>query len=326
MAALCAVPALADAGLMIDGKLTDAVPAIVNNRTYLPLRSVFEALGAYVEWDGATQTVFAQKRFDDISMTVNADVYKLNGEEMPMEAPVIIEDGRTLVPVRAAGDALGCKVEWDQDSRTVILTTPKSEHDFLDIYLDFWGKNDAGSVVLAGRAAYPEIDNESGDSVIEAFNDYLAAQTEQMCDDVLLNKIDAASESGGGYMLERRFDVVCDSGGIVSVLSIDSLFGGGAYPEMKASATSFDLNNGRILTVEDVLGEEFSAVKCRVLELFADKINAAPQDFYTDAAQHISDAVTQSGWYIAEDGVHFFVDPGILAPPEKGICEIVIKR
>lgn len=320
-------PALADANLVLDGRKMDASPVIINERTYLPLRAVFEALGAYVEWDGQARTVYAQKRLYDISMTVGADVCRVNGEVLAIDAPVIIDgDGRTMVPVRAAGDALGCEVEWDADSRTVILTSPASEHDFLDVYMDFWGENSDGEIVLTGRAAYPEIDDETGDGVIEAFNDYLAAETEQMCDSVLLNKLDDAEKSGVSYMFERRFDIVCDSGGIVSVLNYDSLFDGRAYPQITVSAVSFDLNNGRILSVKDATGEEFSALKGRVVDMVAQKINAAPQEFYTDALSRISDAVTESGWYIANDGVHFFVDPGTIAPPEQGICEVVIAK
>ena len=75
-----------DAGNKVD-------PQLVNNRTMVPLRAIFEALGASVEWDGETQTVTSKKDETTISLTIGNNIATVtNGEETEeLEDEVVIE-------------------------------------------------------------------------------------------------------------------------------------------------------------------------------------------------------------------------------------------
>lgn len=100
----------------------DQPPLIVDGRTLVPLRAIFEGLGAAVDWDGATRTVTSTLDGTTIVMTVDSAVMYKNGEAVTLDVPAKIVNGRTMVPVRAVGEAFGADVRWDDATRTVYVT------------------------------------------------------------------------------------------------------------------------------------------------------------------------------------------------------------
>ena len=87
----------------------------------VPLRAIFEALGASVEWDDATKTVTAVKGDITIKMTIGNDSFARNDETVALDSPATIVDSRTLVPVRAIAESFGSKVGWIAESKTVTI-------------------------------------------------------------------------------------------------------------------------------------------------------------------------------------------------------------
>lgn len=123
--------------VMYDGNTIDfdVQPEIIDDRVMVPMRAIFEAFGAMVKWDGDSQTITAKKKSKTISMTIgNTDMTK-NDETYSFDTAPVIEDGRTLVPVRAVSDMLGLDVEWEDSDKTVTITTPTEEED------DSWKEN-----------------------------------------------------------------------------------------------------------------------------------------------------------------------------------------
>ena len=108
----------------IDGKKIafDVQPQLINNRTMVPLRAIFEALGATVDWNDATQTVTSTKGATTISLTINNPTMYVNGTSVALDSPACLVGARTLVPVRAISEAFGTKVEWDDSTSTVNIT------------------------------------------------------------------------------------------------------------------------------------------------------------------------------------------------------------
>lgn len=102
----------------------DVSPQIVDGRTLVPLRVIFEALGAEVEWDGEAQTVTAKKDDTRISMTIGNNVITVNSEEIALDVPPQIINDRTLVPVRAVAEGFGANVDWQSETSTVVINTP----------------------------------------------------------------------------------------------------------------------------------------------------------------------------------------------------------
>jgi hypothetical protein len=101
----------------------DAKPFIEKGTTMVPVRGVFEELGATLEWDGKTETVTA-KRFDaHIELTVGKLVARVNGEINTLpKAPVNI-NGRVYIPLRFVSEALGAQVGWEQKTHTVSINS-----------------------------------------------------------------------------------------------------------------------------------------------------------------------------------------------------------
>lgn len=101
----------------------DVQPQIINDRTMVPLRTIFEALGASVDWNEETRTVTSSKGSAYVSLTVDSADMSVNGTSVALDAPACVIDGRTLVPIRAVSEAYNTSVDWDAASRTVYITT-----------------------------------------------------------------------------------------------------------------------------------------------------------------------------------------------------------
>lgn len=100
----------------------DTNPVIYNSRTLVPLRIIFEALGAEISWDDSIKTVTAIKDGKTVKVPVNKNAIYINGEEIELDVAAKIVNSRTLVPVRAVTEAFSCTVSWDDATKTVIIT------------------------------------------------------------------------------------------------------------------------------------------------------------------------------------------------------------
>jgi hypothetical protein len=104
----------------------DVPPVIINGRVMVPLRAIFEALGATVQWNPADQSIVATKGNTTIKLQVGSTSALNNGAQVTLDATPQIVDGRTLVPVRFVGEALGAQVTWDAANRRVNIVTMSS--------------------------------------------------------------------------------------------------------------------------------------------------------------------------------------------------------
>ena len=125
--------------VQIDGKMIDFTDEngnkveaqLINNRTMVPLRKIFEELDCIIEWDQQTKTVTAKKDAQTIKLTIGnkkayvTDFYGLNETEITLDSEPVIVDNRTLVPLRFIGESLGADVGWDQANQTAIIISYK---------------------------------------------------------------------------------------------------------------------------------------------------------------------------------------------------------
>ena len=116
----------------------DTKPFVEDGRTLVPMRAIFEALGATVEWDDATKTVTGVSDSGSVEMQVGSDTIKINGNDVPVDVPAQIVDGRTVVPVRVISEGLNCDVDWSQETRTVIISSILGmlDYDPLSLWTD----------------------------------------------------------------------------------------------------------------------------------------------------------------------------------------------
>ena len=101
----------------------DVPPQIIDGRTLVPMRKIFESLGAVVSWDSDTQTATGHKGDTIVNISINSKTLFKNGVPKALDVPPALIDGRTLVPVRAIAESFDCEVNWIQETRSVEIST-----------------------------------------------------------------------------------------------------------------------------------------------------------------------------------------------------------
>lgn len=99
----------------------DVKPQIINGRTMVPIRAIFEKMGAVVEWDGNTSSAICTKGDTVVKMTVNSMDMYINNQLTKMDISPVVIDGRTLAPARYVAEAFGADVQWSQKNNTVVI-------------------------------------------------------------------------------------------------------------------------------------------------------------------------------------------------------------
>lgn len=102
---------------------TDQPPVMVQGRVMLPLRAIFEALDASVDWDRKKQTVTAIKGDTTVVLKIKSRVAIINNQTVTLDVPAQILGGRTMVPVRFVSEALGQDVDWNTRSQVVTINS-----------------------------------------------------------------------------------------------------------------------------------------------------------------------------------------------------------
>lgn len=104
---------------------TDVPPIIQNDRTLVPLRVISEKLGAMVEWLPETRqvTISDPETEMNILLTIDQEKVLINDNEIILDAPPIIKNDRTLVPLRFISENFSRLVKWEGDERLVRITS-----------------------------------------------------------------------------------------------------------------------------------------------------------------------------------------------------------
>lgn len=119
---MLAAPAFA-VNRYVDGNgLSSVQPRLERGVTLVPMRGIFETLGATVDYNGTTKTITAQKDGTKITLTVNNKTAYVNGKSYKLDVPAKIIRGTTLVPVRFISEALQATVDYNGSLEEVTIT------------------------------------------------------------------------------------------------------------------------------------------------------------------------------------------------------------
>lgn len=176
----------------------DQAPVIISDRTMVPVRAIYEALGAEVSWDAQTRTASGTKDGTTVTFVIDEAFVMVNENKKKIDAPACIVNDRTLVPVRALAEGFNTMVDWDAANRIVFLYDGKyaetskavktgislvhiknmdtklhpvkvmlsgeGKTDFSDVNVTKTGKNilDISKVKLGANAADMSVDSENG--------------------------------------------------------------------------------------------------------------------------------------------------------------------
>lgn len=102
----------------------DVQPQLINGRTLVPLRAVFEKMGCNVEWNQKNKSALISFKGNTLLLRINNSSMVLNNTNLQrkLDVPAQLISSRTMIPLRYAAEALGFNVQWDNSSKTVIVS------------------------------------------------------------------------------------------------------------------------------------------------------------------------------------------------------------
>ncbi|CAN7762141.1 stalk domain-containing protein [Paenibacillus sp. LjRoot56] len=96
-------------------------PEIINGTTMVPLRKIFESLGATIHWESTTQSISASRGNVTVKLSVNSDTAYINDEKVLLDQVPVIKNELTLVPLRFITESFGGQVIWDENNKLIDL-------------------------------------------------------------------------------------------------------------------------------------------------------------------------------------------------------------
>ncbi|WP_084406210.1 NlpC/P60 family protein [Alkalicoccus chagannorensis] len=100
---------------------TDQAAILKNGRTLVPMRAIFEELGASVQWNSSSQTVSGTLNGQKVSLTIGSSTAYTSVTTVSLDQPAEIINGRTMVPLRFVGESLGASVDWNGSQQTAVI-------------------------------------------------------------------------------------------------------------------------------------------------------------------------------------------------------------
>jgi hypothetical protein len=110
----------------VDGNpvnFANQTPVIENSRVLIPLRGVFEKMGATVVWDPDQKTVTARRNGDRVRLKIGSRTSTVNGVTHTLDTAPQVLDGRTMVPIRFISESLQAQVEWKAEEKLVLVSS-----------------------------------------------------------------------------------------------------------------------------------------------------------------------------------------------------------
>ncbi len=174
-------------GIRINGRfLYSDVPAFIENgRTLVPLRAIFEGVGAEVSWDADTATATGTKDGTTVQITEGSNIAKVNGNDVTLDVAANTYDGRFMVPVRFIAESLGATVNWRAEAQIVdieaevplyLFTREKEFENEIDIVAGEYSKdvvdklNDIEKAIDGSIGSYFAIEGKDGQSAWAVFD------------------------------------------------------------------------------------------------------------------------------------------------------------
>jgi hypothetical protein len=101
----------------------DQSPIMRSNRVLVPLRGVFEELGATVNWDSSKDLVTATRNGQTVELYIGKTTARVGDKELTLDQPATVLNGRAMVPLRFLAESLGATVDWRATDMTVTIKT-----------------------------------------------------------------------------------------------------------------------------------------------------------------------------------------------------------
>lgn len=321
--AACAGSAFAAPSVVINNQTLklDQPPVVIDSRTLVPMRTIFEALGCEIQWYADTQTVVAQKDLDFFSLQVGKDILYAGEKELKLDVPAQIVNNHTMVPLRAVSEALDANVSWDADTETVNIVL--AEQGSYNYTMEKYTQNTANGTV---DMAYPQFTDKTN-SILSGLNSQLSAAAHTRAtafqQDITNNMEPGATYT---YSVMDRYALKYNKQPYFSILFQTVQDTGGAHPMTTRNAITYDMTTGKALALTDILNGDQSAIDQRILDGFTAMLEANPDQFYAEADKSLREAIAAKsyGFYLTEQGLTIYFQLYDIAPYAAGFQEYTI--
>lgn len=327
--------------VVVDGQTLsfDQPPVIQDDRVLVPMRAIFQALGAAVYWDEPAQTVTAQTAADSLQFRIgDTGLYKNGALAYSMSVPAQIINERTLVPIRAVSESFGAAVGWDEASYTVTIqsggqtVTPAQPITPTENNSDIQSGPKAGGFSAEVRAedgtavltVTLECDIVETGSAAERINTALAELTFAEGQGFLREYSDAALRAYAANPSDFRPYYIVGSwhltqtDGYVSFLA-SVISNTGAAEQTAYSSHTYSLSTGKETGLTELVDDSQTELESLWRAGFQALIDKKPAAFYSDAETKLERSLKSVGFYLTEDGIVFYLPPESIAPADAGL-------
>jgi hypothetical protein len=128
-------------------------PTMVDGRISVPLREIFQRMGAQVHWNSATSTVTADRTGTNVQLRIGEYTAQVDGRTVNLDSPATLVSGHVMVPIRFVSEALGARVNWHEQTQTVAIYTSATAIAKVDPSFDSYAGNGsaAGPAILSNE-------------------------------------------------------------------------------------------------------------------------------------------------------------------------------
>ena len=165
-----AVPAQAAVKIYVNGEAMhfDQPPVTQAGRVFVPLRGVFQALGASVVFSNGQIDATGDGR--TISLTIGSTRATVDGRPSSLDAAPFLIGSRTMIPLRFVAQSLGASVNWDEADNSVVITSgAPAQRPAPSVYFVY--RSPSGPVAAGVRRVGFELNRSTEPSLFQTFLD-----------------------------------------------------------------------------------------------------------------------------------------------------------
>lgn len=319
----------------------DQPPIIKEDRTLVPMRRIFEALGAGVRWEESTKTVTAMNTEDVIVFRIGEkELYKNGKPVYTMSVPAQIVNDRTLVPLRAVAESMGANVAWDGKAYTIHITSPQKEEQPIPANQTVQNvpkdggflteiKAPDGTVVLTAKL---ECDILKGsDAGVSAINTALANETFAkglgFVREYANRALQEYAKNPKGflpYYIVGNYRLMRGENGYASFLASVLEYNGTGSGKRTDFSHTYALSTGKEVQVTELLPDSQKDLEALWEASFTAMIDAAPDSFYRNATERLKRSLSDVEFYLTKEGIVFYLPPETIAPAEAGVVSFEV--
>ena len=327
-----AVPALAHPPITVyvdqqEVVFADQAPVIVDDRTLVPMRKIFEAMDADVTWDEPSQTITSTRGSDVVTMTIGEkQVYKNGKVVYTMDVPAQIMQDRTMVPIRAVAVAFDANVAWDGINYVIDITTDGTTSGNYSKQIHA----DDGTLLATVSLTYSPFTSNStaADKINKNIYDQMSQKASVMAERLELAATAAYTKNPDSfqpYYYMGTYQAKGEGSDFASVVLEERTFMGGTETKT-LSANTYNMKNGSDAALTDIVTDSEKELETLMEKGFSALIDQNPDAFYSDAKDRLDKNLDEVGFYLDNNAVVFYLNSGIIAPESAGVIAFSVPR